>query len=91
MDDKVFDLLTKLYSEVQEMKSEMKDGFVKLGNGQTQLEDRLEYTRKILFDGYKQNAEQINEVKNIVTDLSDKVEKHQVEIRVIKGGKLKAK
>lgn len=94
MEDKVFDLLTKMYGKMQdgfkeiradikELKTDVKD----LKNGQTIFEDKLEDTRKTLFDGYKQNSEQLNEIKSVLKDLSEKIEKQEVEIKVIKGGK----
>lgn len=94
MDGKVFDLLTKMYNEMQdgfkeiradikELKTDVND----LKNGQLLLEDKLEDTRKTLFDGYTQNSEQLNEIKSVLKDLSEKVEKQEVEIKVIKGRK----
>ena len=46
MGDKTFELIEKMYSEMQE-------GFKSLKYRQLKLEDRLEDTRKTLFDGYK--------------------------------------
>ena len=39
-----------------------------------------------LYDGYKQTYEEVVNIKKTVNEISSKVEKQDVEIRVIKGG-----
>ena len=52
----------------------------KLGNQLTKLEVELKDDIKALYDGYKQTYEK-------VTFLESKLDKQEVEIRVVKGGK----
>lgn len=72
MQDKTFELLEKLFIEVQSMKEDVKD--IKqdvhcLKNQVTKIE--VEHGQKLdaLFDGYKQNTE-------IIKRIEDEVSKH---------------
>ncbi len=94
MDERLFELIEKMYSEMQQGFKRVNEKFIgideklnKLDKGQTALEDRLENTRKTLFDGYKQNAEGIQRIESKLDELTAKVVKQEVEIRVIKGAK----
>lgn len=57
MEDKVFDLLEKMYIEMQEMKINMatKQDIVR-------IENKMDTNHKALYDGYKQSIEGITEV-----------------------------
>ncbi|AOY78258.1 hypothetical protein BJL90_06200 [Clostridium formicaceticum] len=81
-------------SEVEDLKSEVKENSQRLTGVETRLtklETKVEneVVTKInsLFDGYLQNTEAINRVEGKVDHLTEKVEKQELEIRVIKGGK----
>ncbi|HOJ10538.1 MAG TPA: hypothetical protein PK733_08090 [Clostridiales bacterium] len=117
MEDKTFELMTKLYSEVtsqmETMNTRLADMDTKLADMDTRLSDmdtRLsDMDRKLdtkadkhdiirlenkmhndisaLYDGYKQTYEKIEILEKKVDGISDKVEKQEVEIKVIKGGK----
>lgn len=78
--DKVYDLITKMYSE-------MNNRFDKLEKEQVALENRFEDTRKILFDLYKVNNDLLNRIEQKIDEISINTEKHDVEIKVIKGGR----
>jgi exonuclease VII small subunit len=78
--DKIYDLLTKMYSEFNKR-------FDKIENHQLTLENRFEDTRKVLFDSYTQNAEHLNRIEQKLEDIYKSTEIHDVEIKVIKGGK----
>lgn len=75
--NKLFELMEKMYSEVIDIKKEVNDHGKKLLNietdvsslkkGQLKLEDRLEDARKTLFDGYKQNSEQLSRIEKEVS------------------------
>lgn len=51
------------------------------------IENKLDTNSKALFDGYSQSYEKLTAVETKVDKISSKVEKQDVEIRVIKGVK----
>lgn len=51
------------------------------------IENKLDTNSKALFDGYSQTYEKLTVLEKKVDDISSKVEKQDVEIRVIKGAK----
>jgi hypothetical protein len=101
MEDNLFDFMSKLYSEFSSFKAEVNSkldniqvGQQKIGNDVTEFEIILKDNSKTLFDGYRQTYEEVMDVKNAVNEisrkvdrLSDKIDKQEVEIKVIKGGK----
>ncbi len=106
MDEKMFNLLEKMYVEMQEMKTglrtemqemktelrtemqemktelrtEMRQGFVK-------LENKMDENHKALYDGYKQSIEGINETKEKLEKLTDKVDNQEIKLQVLKSAK----
>lgn len=82
MEDKTFELLTKMYSDFLEFRNEFKG----LKNDVVSIENKLDNNSKALFDGYKQIYEEVVDIKKAINEISSKVEKQDVEIRVIKGG-----
>lgn len=80
MEDKIFEMLSKMYGETQEMKTEMLQGFVK-------LENKMDENHTALYDGYKQSIEGINELREKVDKLTDQVEHQEIKLQVIKGSK----
>ena len=125
MDNKVLDMLEKLFIEVKGVKSSqeilsnevqgIKNGQEILSNevqgisnevqgiksGQeilsnevqgisnqmVRFENGMKEDIKALYDGYKQTYELVKENNQKLTELEKKVEKQEVEIKVIKGGK----
>lgn len=87
MEDKTFELVEKLYSEFIEFRKESKGDIQSLKNDVLRIENKLDDNSKALFDGYKQTYEEVKEVKNTIQDMSYKMEKQEVEIKVIKGSK----
>lgn len=98
MDDKLFDLMTKMYSEMQEMKADIKETKADLKETKADLkadinkiyikiEHDIEPKLGALFDGYKQTFELEKENSKKLDDIADKVSKQEVEIKVIQGGK----
>jgi hypothetical protein len=84
MEDKSFELLTKMYNEF----SERFDNIEKEQRRQSAiLENDIKSDTKVLYDGYKQTYEKLTIVDEKVDLISSKVEKQDVEIRVIKGAK----
>lgn len=84
MDDKLFELMTKMYSEMQQGFDKVHKELKEVRNDMVKIEDKLETNSKTLFDGYKQNYEKLTNVEKKLEDISSKVEKQDVEIRVIK-------
>ncbi len=101
MEDKAFELMSRMYSEFSEFKKEVKNEFSGLKddvsglkddvgglkNDVIRLENKLDSSTKALFDGYQQTYERLGIVENKIDTLTIKVDKQEVEIRVIKGGK----
>ena len=92
VEDRNFKLLTKMYEEFSKkfdnidkrfdgVDNEIKD----LKNDVIRLENKLDSNSKALFDGYHQTYEKVCTVENKVDKLTLKVEKQDVEIKVIKG------
>ena len=108
MEDKTFELLTKMYSEfsgrfdgvenrlngVENRLNGVENRLNTLENGQKKIESLIENDVKkdisALYDGYKQTYEEVVGIKKTVNEISSKVEKQDVEIRVIKGGAVNA-
>lgn len=95
MDDKIFELLEKLYSEVQHGFSKVNTRLDTLEKEVKQLGAKIDGDIspkvEVLLDGYKQNAEAINRIEAKLEDLSEKVDRHDIKIEVIEGGIRKAK
>lgn len=94
MDDKAFELLTKMYSEFSEFRKDITDkvennskGIETVGNQVTRLENKLDIDVKALFDGYQQTYEKLETVESKLDTISMKLEKQDVELKVLKGGK----
>jgi len=91
LEDKTFELLSKLYGEFSEFRKETNTRLNSLENGQKKIESLIENDVKsdikALYDGYKQTYEKLESLEIKVDDISSKVEKQDVEIRVIKGGR----
>ena len=92
MEDKTFDLLTKVYREFSEFRKESNEKFgniegnlLTLGNQVTALEFDLKKDISALYDGYKQTYEKLQDIEEKIDDLSEKVDKHDIKIQVIEG------
>lgn len=90
MEDKTFDLLEKLYSEFSECRKETNIRFDKLESNVRGLKNdiiRIENKMDVLYDGYKVVYEKLQEHDKRFDAIEEELEKHDVEIRVIKGAK----
>ncbi len=91
MDDKMFDLLEKMYIEMQELKQDMatKQDISNMATRQdiVRLEDKMDMNFKALYDGYTLTYEKLSALEDKVDNLSIKVENQNVEIKVIKAAK----
>lgn len=99
MDEKLYSLIEMLYIEVQEMKGGMatkedlkgmatKDDIKGVRQDLVLLEDKMDKNHKALYDGYKLTYEKLGILEEKVDRIEKNVEEHDVEIRVIKGGKI---
>ncbi|WP_427338088.1 hypothetical protein [Caloranaerobacter sp. DY30410] len=93
MDDKTFELLEKMYVEILEIKQDVKSNAKAIAQNakaiarvESIIENQIEKKIDALFDGYKQNSERIIRLEEKVDKLIDKVERQEVEIKVIKTG-----
>lgn len=86
MEVKTFELLSKMYSDINTKLDEInkKIDLKADKNDIVRIEDKLGNDSKTLFDGYKQTYEKVIDIEKQLTDISAKVEKQDVEIRVIK-------
>lgn len=93
MDEKVFELLEKMYVEMQEMKSNMatKDDLFNVERGLkldlVRLENKMDQNHKALYDGYKLTYEKLESLEEKVNEIDKKVDRHDVEIRVIRNAR----
>lgn len=91
MDDRLFELMTKMYGEMQEMKVDIKETKVDLKADIRKIFDKIENDiepkLQALFDGYKQTYELEMRNSQKLDGIADKVTKQEVEIKVIQGGK----
>lgn len=69
----LFELMTKMYGEIQEMKGEFNNRFDKVEKEVTKtnvtIENDIKPKIEALFDGYKQNTESINQVSDKVDEI----------------------
>ena len=87
MDDKVFDLMTQMYSELQNISGQvgnLDQRLAKIEKDIIRLEDKVDSGSRALFDGYTQTYEKLSMVDEKVDALRLQVEKQDVEIKVIR-------
>ena len=87
--EQLFEFMTKMYGEMQEIKENMatKDNLAKTNQSIVRLEDKMDMNHKALYDGYKLTYEKLTMLEEKVNEIDKKVERQDVEIRVIKGAK----
>ena len=78
--EKMFDLMSKIYSELQENKKEMQEGFSsvndrldKVENTITNIEHNHGQKLEALFDGYTQNSQQLDSIDEKLDTLQKSV------------------
>lgn len=87
MEDKTFELLTKMYSEFTDFRKDITQKVQENSNHILRLENELKNDIKSLYDGYHLTHEKLETIERKVDDVSVKVDTQEVEIKVIKGGK----
>jgi len=78
MDEKMFELMSKMYVEMQE-------GFARSDQKFASLENKMDDNHKALYDGYVQNAESISKLQQELEKLTDRVEHQEIKLQVVKG------
>ena len=97
-EDKMFEMMEKLYSEMtsrfdtveqkfQKANSDMQQGFLKVNSDAARLENNFDTKISALFDGYKQTDSKIDRLETTVNEIAQKVDNQEVEIRVLKAVK----
>jgi len=61
------------------------DDSAKMNQSIVRLEGKMDTNHKALYDGYKRTYEKLTILENKVNEIDSKVERQDVEIRVIKG------
>lgn len=94
MEDKAFDLLTRLYGELTEFRQDMnafrkttEEDIQSLKNEVLQIEQEHGTRLEALLDGYKQTYEKLKLVEQKLDALSESVEQNDIKIKVIEGGR----
>jgi len=102
VEDKTFDLIEKMYSEftnrfdglqksLTEFKTETAEGFAgiesRLTKIETSIENEIKPNIKTSLEGYQTVYEKLQEHDKRFDELSEKIEKQDLEIRVIKAVK----
>ncbi len=86
MEDKVLDLLEKVYIELQDTKKEVKSA----NNHIIRLEDEFHNKLGILSDEVSLVRKDITSMKGKLEVIEGKIDKHDIKIQVIEGGKKKS-
>lgn len=90
MEDKTYDLLAKMYSEFSEFKNEFKDLKKNVARIEIKLEHDIEPKIQALFDDRDVIHSKLDSIEQKVDVLTSRVDKQDIQISVIKGGKPKA-
>lgn len=93
--DKLFDLMSKMYGEMQNGFKSVNNRLDKLETrmdslekNQVKLENEVHEGFKTLYDGYIQNAEQITRIEATVDCIYDRVNKNEIELKVLQKSKM---
>lgn len=97
MEDKTFELLTKMYNEfsekfdkidgkVDKLEKEMKETNTRLTKIELCIENEIKPDIKAALEGYQMVYEELSEKGKSIEIINNKLEKQDVEITVIKGG-----
>lgn len=89
MDDKNYDLLERLYIDMQEMNSKMvtKEDIMLTRQDFVRLENKMDINHKALYDGYKQSIEGLNDLREKLDTLTHKVDNQEIKLQVLKSVK----
>jgi tetrahydromethanopterin S-methyltransferase subunit G len=90
VEDKTYDLLAKMYGEFSELKDEFKDLKSKVARIEIKLEHNIEPKIQVLFEDRDGIHKKLDSIEQKVDVLADRVDKQDIRISVLKGGKPKA-
>lgn len=92
LDEKILELMTKMYGEMQNGFKELREGQVKLkkdvnslGNQVAKIENDLKPKVEAALDGYRIVYDKLEILENKVDKLAETVKSHDVKIEVIRG------
>lgn len=93
MEDKIFELMEKMYADLKGELTDIRTILDRKADKTDIVRIENEHGRKldVLFDGYRQLAEGQEEIKSQLKELSARVEKQDIQITVLKGNKKAAK
>lgn len=86
VEDKTFELLTRMYGEFSEFKDDFKDLKNKVARIEMKMEHNIETKIQALFDDRDGVHKKLDSIEQKINELANRVEKQDIEIRVIKGG-----
>lgn len=87
MEDKSFELLTKMYDDFSQKFDEVKTDIQKISNQVVKLENDLKPKVELSLEGYQSVSEKLTTLEGKIDNLTSKVESQDVQITVLKGGK----
>lgn len=87
MEGKTFELLEKVYAELLGFKKETVENFNEVKGQIIRLENDHGKKLDVLFDGYKQSMEGIEEINHKLDKLTDRVENQKIKLQVLKSVK----
>jgi hypothetical protein len=86
--EKLFEFMEKIYvdlnSKMDSMDKKMDQGFKDIKQDIVRLENKVDDKTKALFDGYNMVYEKLTEVESKIKNISDNMEKQDIEVRIIK-------
>lgn len=87
MEDKAFELLTKMYGKFSQKFEEVKSDIHKISNQVVKLENDLKPKVEIALEGYQAVSEKLTTLEDKIDNLTAKVESQDDQITVLKGSK----
>ncbi|MDD4296929.1 MAG: hypothetical protein PHC69_08220 [Ruminiclostridium sp.] len=87
MDDKIFDLMEKMYVD---LKNEIRTVGNQVAKVELIIENDVKPDIKIALERYQAVSEKLTTLEQKIDNLTAKVENHDIEIAEIKGGKRRA-
>ena len=87
MENKTFELLTKMYGEFTSRFDKIETDIQGLKKDVLRIENEHGNKLEALFDGYKQTYEKLDVIEDKLDTLSEKVDRHDIKIQVIEGGR----
>lgn len=88
-EDKIFDLLEKLFIEVQETKKDVKEIKTDVSKLGIKMEHDVSNKIDALFEFRDITNERLERIENKIDYLTEKIETHDIKIKVIEGGNKK--